>query len=487
MKKFIFLSVAAFITAGNLVKAQVTQPAAPASCNAGNCTQPTSETCSPGGSTVVTSFTGATLRSGSPTSLPAVYSYYNIATISGQQINATVTVESQSNCAMNGANFSIDDDAATDQGGNSIASFFAPRITPDQNLTNTDRRGYVQFVIRFYVSNATAGEQYPGDYTTVPVGGLTGLNYIHYDIDGSTVGTGGGWFRETGLVESVAGSVINGDVSTELVSYTYTDGGFNWKGFAGSVCERTGVSRCAQVAAAANYATAQSLIRFRMGYDYNYVSGSTFNSQPTRQYGSRFGCFSFPQQTPLPVKLLSFTGTYKNGASTLNWVAENQINFSAYEIERSIDGSRFESVGVVTRQGMGLEKQQYQYAENLTGLPADAFYYRLKMVDLDGHFSYSNIILLRKDGIKAGGLSISPNPVVGGSLATARFESTRKALVEIAVLDMNGRVLLRQQNQVMEGVNSIAINNLNRLQPGLYTLRVNDGQDVQSVKLSIAR
>lgn len=486
MKKFFLFSFAFLFTGGIVVLAQVPQPGAPATCNGGNCTQPTSETCPPGGSTIVTNFTGATLRSGSPTSLPALYTFYNIATVSGQQINATVTIEAQSNCAMNGGNFSIDDDGATDQNGNSIASFFAPRITPDQNLTGTDRRGYVQFVIRFYVENGTAGEQYPADYTNAPAGGgLTGLNYIHYDIDGSTVGSGG-WFRETGVIESVAGSVVNGDVSTELISYTYTDAGFNWKGFAGSVCERTGVSRCAQVAAAASYSTPQSILRFRMGYDYNN-NGTNFNQQPTRQFGSRFGCFSFPQQTPLPVKLLSFTGTYKNGASILNWVAENQVNFSAYEVERSIDGNKFQSVGVVNRQGTGLDKQQYQYAENLTSIPADAFYYRLKMVDIDGKYSYSNVILLRKDGIRAGGLSVSPNPVVSGNLATARFESARKTIVDIAILDMNGRVLLRQQNQVMEGVNSISINNLNRLQPGLYTLRINDGQDVQSVKLSVAR
>jgi hypothetical protein len=109
-------------------------------------------------------------------------------------------------------NSSIDDDGATDQSGNSIASFFAPRITPDNTLTTTDRRGYVQFTIRFFIGNGTAGEQWPADYTTVPsLGGLLGLNYIHYDIDGSTVGTAG-WFRETGVVQNVPGSVINGDV-----------------------------------------------------------------------------------------------------------------------------------------------------------------------------------------------------------------------------------------------------------------------------------
>ncbi|MGQ0740153.1 MAG: T9SS type A sorting domain-containing protein [Bacteroidota bacterium] len=483
MKKPYLFCLLAILFVCSFSLAQPTQPPAPIACNSSNCTPPVSETCS-GTSNVVTSFTTRTLRSGSPTSLPALYSYFNIATISGQQINATITVESQSNCNMSGSNFNIDDDAATDQSGNSIASFFAPRITPASNLTTTDIRGYVQFTIRFYVGNGTAGEQYPGDYTTVPSGGgLSGLNYIHYDIDGSTVGTGG-WFRETGVVQDVVGSVINGDVSTELVPYTYTHS-LNWKGFAGSVCERTGVSRCAQVAVAANYATPQTQITFRMGYDYNY-NGTSFNSQPTRQYGSRFGCFSFPQQTPLPVKLLSFTGTYRNNAALLNWAAENQVNFELYEIERSTDANKFESIGIRNRQEEGMERQQYQYSDDLSSAVSNVFYYRLKMMDMDSRFSYSNIIMIRKDAVKEG-LSLSPNPVTAGNMANVRFEANKKGMVELTITDMTGKVVLRQQNQVYEGVNSVSISNLNRLQPGLYLLRVNDGQELQSAKLTISR
>ena len=235
MKKCYLPFLAGLLFTCLISQAQPTQPPAPIACNTNSCTPPVSETCT-GNSTVISNFSGATLRSGSPTSLPAVYSFYNVATVSGQQVNATVTIVSQSNCSMTAANFSIDDDAATDQSGNSIASFFAPRITPSSNLTTTDQRGYVQFTIRFFLENGTAGQQYPGDYTTVPPGGgLSGLNYIHYDIDGSTVGAGG-WFRETGVIQNVVGSTVNAAASTELVSYTYTDG-VGWKGFAGSACQ----------------------------------------------------------------------------------------------------------------------------------------------------------------------------------------------------------------------------------------------------------
>lgn len=483
MKKTILPVIIILCAAIQVSQAQPTQPAAPLTCNASNCTPPVSETCT-GNSTVVTNFTNATLRSGSPTSLPAVYTFYNIATISGQQINATITVESQSNCSMSGTNFSIDDDGATDQAGNSISGFFAPRITPSSNLTTTDLRGYVQFTIRFYLENGTAGQQYPGDYSTVPPGGgLSGLNYIHYDIDGSTVGTGG-WFRETGVVQNVAGSAINADASTELVAYTYTDGG-SWKGFAGSVCERTGVSRCSQVTVAAAYSTPQSQITFRMGYDYNN-NGTNFNSQPTRQYGSRFGCFNFPQQSPLPVKLISFSGMYKNNGALLNWIADNQVDFSAYSIERSTNGIDFSEIGVKQRQGTGTERQQYQYTDDLSMLANDEFYYRLKMIDIDGRYTYSNIIRLNKNGGRKTGLIISPNPVIRNATASVRVEAQAAGTAGLKVVDMLGKVVLRQQNNVYEGSNSIILDNLGRLQPGMYILQMTIGNTTESTRFSIA-
>jgi Secretion system C-terminal sorting domain len=483
MKKIYLFFVTTIL--GGIAFSQPTQPGAPPAGNASNCTAAVSENCA-SGSTVVTSFTGATLRAGSANAVGAVYSFYNVATVSSQQINATITIDAISNVSMSGSNFNIDDDAATDQSGNSISSFFAPRITPSSNLTTSDLRGYVQFTIRFYVGNGTAGQQYPGDFSTPPpFGGLNGLNYIHYDIDGSTVGTGG-WFRETGVVQNVTGSVINADASTELSAYSYTDG-VNWKGFAGSVYERTGVSRCAQVIAAANYATPQTQITFRMGYDYNYTT-SSFNQQPTRQYGSRFGCFTFPQQTTLPIRLLSFSGAFNNNATQLNWSSDNQVNFSHFEIERSIDGISFSSIGSkLATQSNNSSKEQYLYNDNLALLTGNTFYYRLRMIDLDGKFKYSNVIMIRKDQSSIKGLSINPNPIVNGNNTTVRFEAKSANTVEFKVVDMSGKIVLRQQNNITSGTNSIAITNLDRLQPGLYVLQMNDGTAVTVTKFTIAR
>jgi Secretion system C-terminal sorting domain len=459
MKKIFTFGIAVCIALPAFL--QPTQPAAPIACNAGACTPATSETCT-GASTVVTSFTGATLRSGAGTgnAVGAVYSFYNIATISGQQINATITIDATSNVSMTGGNFSIDDDAATDQANNSIASFFAPRITADQNLTTTDRRGYVQFTIRFYIENGTALEQYPGDYTTPPVGGLLGLNYLHYDIDGSTVGTNG-WFRETGVVANVTGLSVNGDVSTELVQYNYTDG-LNWRGFAGSVCERTGVSRCAQVAAAASYATPQTSITVRMGYDYNR-DNSNFSQQPTRQYGSRFGCFSFPQQVSLPVTLKSFTANRISTNVLLKWETASEQNNNGFAVEKNSNGT-WEQIAYIPSQaanGNSSSELSYQYSDPNNSKSITQ--YRIRQVDMDNKFKYTETRSVK--GIdQKGGVIIFPNPSHDGKINIVFDE--KNLVRDITVVDMSGRAVKQIRSATN---NSIVIDNLTS---GMYTVRI---------------
>ena len=482
MKKNYSILVSILLLASAAAKAQPSQPPAPPSFTCTNpaaCTASPSEICS-GNSTVVSNFQNATLRSGSANTVGAVYSFFNVATVTGQQINATITIDATSNVSMSGSDFNIDDDGATDQAGNSITSFFAPRVTPDQNLTTSDRRGYVQFTIRFFLNNpALPNNSYPSDFSSAQA--LSGLNYIHYDIDGSTVGTGG-WFRETGLIGNVAGSSINANVPTELSAYTYTDG-INWKGFAGSTCERTGVSRCAEVAAAANYTTAQNSVMIRMGYDYNYT-GTSFNSQPTRQFGSRFGCFTFPQQGTLPVKLSGFNGVYHNQHTLLNWATESETNFDHFEIERSTDGTSYSSVAIEVAKN-SVSKANYQVNDDLSSAIATVFYYRLKMVDKDGKFAYSQVVMIKKDSKTISGISINPNPVSGG-VATVRMTAASHGSVEIRIMDISGRVMIKQIQNVYEGNNAITLN-VQQLLPGIYTMQMADGNGAVAAKFSIVR
>ena len=464
----------------NYILAQPTVPANPASGNANNCTTNSSIlTCPANSSGVTTSFTsGAYNRgnNGSHLGVGAIWRYSNITTVSGVQVNAEVKIDAISNASLN----SLDDDAALDQNNNSIASFFAPRITSASSSSST--RGYVQFTMTFF--DGTSGN----GYTTQKI--LQSLNFVHLDIDGN--GSSSSWFRETGNALSYGSGnpTVIANSPTELVAYNYTDNttspGGSFVGYAGSVYERSGVSLCSEVAVAYRYnSTGRSSITFRMGYDFK--KGSSNLSATTRQYGATFGCFNFPQEAPLPVKLLTFSGTYRNQATTLNWQTANEIDFDHYEIERSSNGSDFASVGTQAARGNNMStKEEYQFSDNLSNVNGNVFYYRLKMVDIDGKSVYSNVVLIRKDEKSINGISIAPNPVVNG-MANIRFTSSTSGAVELRVVDLTGKVVLRQQNQIYEGNNSISLNDLSRLQPGIYTIQVSDGELLVAAKFSLIK
>ncbi len=194
----------------------------------------------------------------------------------------------------------------------------------------------------------------------------------------------------------------------------------------------------------------------------------------------------FPNQTQLPVDLISFTGMLKNNITTLRWETENEQNFDHFEIERRTDNAgAYAKIGEKASLG-SIGRSSYQFDDVLSAVMGSAFNYRLKIVDQDGKFKYSNIILVRRDQNILAGIKMSPNPVVGG-IATARFSASADAVVSFRVVDMSGKTVLTQQAKVFEGENSVSINNLDRLQPGMYLLNMENNGTISSIKFSVSR
>jgi Secretion system C-terminal sorting domain len=193
----------------------------------------------------------------------------------------------------------------------------------------------------------------------------------------------------------------------------------------------------------------------------------------------------FPQLSSLPVKLLSFSGSYRNQQTLLNWETESLQNFDYFEIERSSNASDYISIGTKSAANAG-SLQNYQFTDDLSTASGIVFTYRLKMVDIDGQFKYSNVIMIRKETKNIKGISINPNPAING-MTTVRFTASASGSFDVRIVDLSGKIVLQQQNKVTEGNNSISINGLDRLPPGMYVLQMSDGNEAQSAKFTIAR
>ncbi len=486
MKKVYYILTGALLFSGYALNAQPTVPANPATGNAANCTvlgpgNTPIDQCVAGSTVFVTNFTGGTYNrgnNGNNLGVGAIWRFANIGTVGGVQINVEVTINSQFQADVT----SMDNNAALDQAGNSVADFFAPTIRPDVNLNATDRRGYVQMTMNFF--------QGVNNFTT-PVS-ISSLNMISYDADGSFEAGGAtsqAWLRETRVAQVFGGGnpIVLAAGTTELVAYNYADGGNTWTGFAGGVYERTGISRCAQVASSFRYnSVGVSSVTFRLGYDFKAGTNGYNVGRPGREYGIKFGCYAFPSQSTLPVSLLSFSASLKNNTTSINWETENESEFSHFEVERKDGSGSFTAIGSKNANNSAA-RSNYQYSDNIAAASGDVFFYRLKMVDLNGRFKYSNEVLVRKGAKSLTGISMNPNPIVIGGVANVRFEAARPAIVTIRVLDLAGRTVLQQQSKAAEGTNTVAINNLERLQTGSYIIQLSNGDELTAAKFSVVR
>ena len=183
----------------------------------------------------------------------------------------------------------------------------------------------------------------------------------------------------------------------------------------------------------------------------------------------------------LPVHLLTFTAQLKENKALLNWQVANEQNFDRYQIERSPNGKDFITLGAVKADN----KKEYSYTDKVSSelavvsnqnsqLPTNnSLYYRLKMIDRDGSFTYSPI---RQINIKHSTFNIFPNPA--HNIVTI----TGDKLKTITLTDNAGRTVL---TKVAENDKTIEIF-VGHLPKGLYllTLTTTSG-NTQSEKLII--
>jgi hypothetical protein len=149
----------------------------------------------------------------------------------------------------------------------------------------------------------------------------------------------------------------------------------------------------------------------------------------------------------------------KNGKSHISWSVASQINNEKYIIEHSKDGKNFSPIGEIAGDGTSNETKHYEYIHPSPSIGMN--YYRIKQVDYDGKYSYSDIASLRYDG--NGETSIYPNP------ATSEVNISTTEPTSMQIMDVYGRLLLNRD--IYDGQNTI---NLAELPTGILIFVVGD-------------
>jgi hypothetical protein len=148
--------------------------------------------------------------------------------------------------------------------------------------------------------------------------------------------------------------------------------------------------------------------------------------------------------TPLPVTLLSFSAKEIDKGVELNWVTETEIDNDYFELERSKDGKLFSSIGKIPGGGNSKIRLSYLYLDKQPY--RGTAYYRLKQVDFDGHFDYSETISVEFTGIADDfGVLIYPNPTANAANFNIRFNTSWEgADVTMIINDVTGRPVMKK-------------------------------------------
>jgi hypothetical protein len=171
----------------------------------------------------------------------------------------------------------------------------------------------------------------------------------------------------------------------------------------------------------------------------------------------------------LPLTLTSFNGALNNNSVQLNWSSAQEENLDKYIVEKSTDAINWQTLSTVKAAGNSNSAREYNLVDPNA---AQINYYRLKQVDLNGNFTYSQIIRIRSNAKEKTGIMLYPNPVINN--ATVTINSENKQAAHIKLYNQFGMQLNHLQRQLIAGSNNIPIPGLHTLPAGTYIIVVED-------------
>lgn len=184
----------------------------------------------------------------------------------------------------------------------------------------------------------------------------------------------------------------------------------------------------------------------------------------------------------LPIHLLNFTASLQNNKTLLNWKASEDGLGGYYIIQRSADAVHFADMSSKTNAGRVSAVKSY------TGydlLPLKGYnYYRIKISNIDGSISYSEIKAVNNNAAGAAvyAFNIYPNPTRGPLNIVLQNNSGNDAIIGIAISDASGKKIVNENKTL-----GVSLNLTYRLKPGVYVVNLlsQDGTWKQSEKVVV--
>ena len=188
-----------------------------------------------------------------------------------------------------------------------------------------------------------------------------------------------------------------------------------------------------------------------------------------------------------PVELISFLGFQGNGKVYLNWQTETELNNLMFEVQRKVEDTDWLTIGYKPGAGTTTELQHYEYIDDCYGIPGGSnLLYRLKQVDFNGNYKYSNEISIDKLALKEHTLNQNyPNPF--NPSTSISYSIPLQSLVEIKVYDILGRNIKTLVNEEKPAGAYLIEFNADGITSGIYFYTLKAGSFIQTKKMILIK
>jgi uncharacterized protein (TIGR02145 family) len=217
----------------------------------------------------------------------------------------------------------------------------------------------------------------------------------------------------------------------------------------------------------------------------NNSDNSIALSSTLLDYGFGIRCLYDSLVSDLPVELTSFTAVQTNKDIKLNWNTATEINTSIFDIEKKISTTNsWQNIASIKASGNSTTPKQYSYTDK--NVNTGKYSYRLKMVDLNGSFKYSDIVNVDITAPAKFELSNAyPNP--WNPTTTIRYQVPTNILVTIKVFDALGREVSTLVNEIKPAGSYEVTFNAKGLPSGTYYYQMKAGNFIETKKITLLK
>jgi len=188
----------------------------------------------------------------------------------------------------------------------------------------------------------------------------------------------------------------------------------------------------------------------------------------------------------LPVELTSFTASANEGSVVLNWATATEVNNYGFNIERASTplGMTWEKIGFVNGHGNSNSPKNYTFTDN--AVPAGKVQYRLKQIDFDGKFEYSDVVEVNVDAPNKMVLyQNTPNPF--NPTTEIKFALPKSGNVELSIYNMLGEKIKTLASGMMNAGEHKVSFNANNYSSGVYLYKLTTDNSTSIKKMILIK